>query len=59
MIIFLTNCYRNEDTKQVFPIYHFIYYIFALRAMQILSIGEGDKSEKHKNEQQQQKKKNT
>ena len=30
----------------VFPIYHFIYHIFALRAMQILSMGEGDKCEK-------------
>ena len=33
----------------VFPIYHFIYHIFALRAMQILSMGEGDKCEKQKN----------
>ena len=46
IILFLTNCYRNEDTEQVFPIYHYIYHIFALRAMQILSMGEGDKCEK-------------
>ena len=46
LIIFLTNGYRNEDTDQVFLIYHFNYHIFALRAMQILSMGEGDKCEK-------------
>ena len=39
---------KKEDTRQVFPIYHFIYHIFALRAMQILSMGEGDKCEKQK-----------
>ena len=56
IILFLTNCYRNEDTEQVFPIYHYIYHIFALRAMQILSMGEGDKCEKHYKTKQKHKK---
>ena len=56
MILFLTNCHRNEEAKQVFPIYHFIYHIFALRAMQILSMGEGDKCKKQKQKQKIKKK---
>ena len=48
IILFLSNCHRKEEADQVFPIYHYIYHIFALRAMQILSMGEGDKCEKQK-----------